>query len=107
MAYQMNVTLSDQEYTALKAEAARKGKPLDAFLHEVLAQHIQPSLEIKTHSLTRQEVQSYLYQQGVTEYIPTYEVDTQEEEAERKYLAQLFGQGKSVSEMVIEDRGPL
>ncbi len=107
MAYQMTVTLSNQEYAALKAEALRKGKPLDDFLHEVLAQHIQPSLEIQKHSFTRQDVQNYLYQQGVTEYIPIYESDTQEEEAEQKYLAQLFGQGKSVSEMVIEDRGPL
>ena len=32
--------------------------------------------------------------------------DTPQEEAERKRLAQLFGQGKLASEMVIEDRCP-
>ena len=108
MAYQMTVTLSDQEYVALKAEAAKSGRPLDDFLHEVLTQHIRPSTAVQTHTLlTRQDIQNYLYQEGVTEYIPTHESDTQEEEAERKELAQLFGQGKPVSEMVIEDRGPL
>jgi hypothetical protein len=29
-----------------------------------------------------------------------------EEKKEREYLAHLFGQGQSASEMVIEDRGP-
>ncbi len=107
MAYQMTVTLSDQEYAALKAEAAKSGRPLGDFLHEVLTQHIRPSTAAQTHVLIRQDIQDYLYREGVTEYIPAHESDTQEEDAERKDLAQLFGQGKPVSEMVIEDRGPL
>ena len=98
MAYEMTVTLSDQEYTALKAEAARSGRPLNDFLHEVLTQHIRPSTTEQSHTPTRQDIQSYLYQEGVTEYIPTNGPDTQEEEAEREYLARLFGQGKPVLE---------
>ncbi len=104
MAHQMTVTLSDQEYVALKAEAAKSGRPLDDFLREVLTQHIQQSIE--THTLSRHDIQNYLYKNGVTEHIPTYEPDTMEEEAERENLSRLFGQGKPVSEMVIEDRGP-
>ena len=104
MVHQMTVTLSDQEYVALKAEAVKSGRPLDDFLREVLTQHIRQSIE--THTLSRQDIQNYLYKEGVTEHIPTYEPDTKEEESERKDLAQLFGQGKPVSEIVIEDRGP-
>lgn len=48
----------------------------------------------------------YLFSEGVIEHIPTGEPITPEEEAERERLALLFGQGKPVSEMVIEDRGP-
>lgn len=106
MSYQMTVTLSDQEYIALKAEAVKRGRLLDDLLHEVLIEHIRSATEEQTHPLTRQDIQNYLYREGVTEYIPTSESDTQEEETERKELAQLFGQGKPVSEMVIEDRGP-
>ena len=46
-----------------------------------------------------------MYEEGVTEYIPTDEPDTSNDEDERQQLAHLFGQGKSVSEMAIEDRG--
>ena len=104
MAYQMTVTLTDAEYTALSAEAAKSGKPLEALLHEVLLQHIRPAIPAK-HHLSRQEIQAYLYREGIIEHIPTNEPDTATEEGERKRLAQLFGQGKLASEMVIEDRG--
>lgn len=106
MSYQMTVTLTDAEYKAFSREAAKSGKPLEAFLHEVLIQHIRPSTPTRTNSLARQDTQDYLYREGITEYIPTNEPGTQEEDAEREYLAHLFGQGKPVSEMVIEDRGP-
>ena len=52
------------------------------------------------------EIQEYLYREGIIEHIPMGEPDIPQEEAERKRLAQLFGQGKLASEMVIEGRGP-
>ncbi len=67
--------------------------------------HLRPSTSGK-HEPSRQEIQDYLYLAGVTKMVPTNEPDTQEEATMRKYLADLFGQGKSVSDMVIEDRGP-
>lgn len=114
MAYQMTVTLTDAEYTALAEEAAKSGKSIETILHEMeveslfhetLAQRLQLSAPAQ-RSFTRQEIQEYLYREGITENIPTNESDTVEEEAEQERLAALFGQGKPVSEMIIEDRGP-
>jgi site-specific recombinase XerD len=105
MAYQLIVTLTDAEYAALSAEAEKSGKSLESLLHELLTQHIQPSVS-ETHRLSSREIQEYLYREGLIEHIPTGQADTPQEEAERKRLAQLFGQGKLASEMVIEDRGP-
>jgi hypothetical protein len=105
MAYQMTVTLTDAEYAALSAEAAKSRKPLEALLHELLTQHIQPS-DLEMRRLSSREIQEYLYREGIIEHIPTGQPTTTQEEAERKRLAHLFGQGKLASEMVIEDRGP-
>ena len=105
MAYQMSITLTDAEYKALSQEAAKRGKPIESLLHDVLAQHIKPSNSIPP-SLTNRSIQEYLYREGVIEHIPTNEPKIAEEETEREYLADLFGQGKPASEMVIEDRGP-
>ncbi len=105
MAYQMTITLTDAEYRALSIEAAKNGKPLESLLHELLVQHIKPSV-LSARSLTNRQIQEYLYREGVIEDIPTNESETIEEEAEREHLAHLFGQGKLASEMVIEDRGP-
>ncbi len=104
MSHQMTVTLTDIEYAALAQEAAKSGKPVEYLLHELLTRHIKPSL---SRSPTSRKVQEYLYQEGVIEQIPTNEPETADEEKERSRLAHLFGQGKSASEMVIEDRGPL
>lgn len=104
MAYQMTVTLTDDEYNTLKRAAIKSGKPLEVVLHEALAQYSK--LSTPSPSPSRKEIQEYLYHAGITERIPTNEPDTQEDEAEQKYLAHLFGQGKPASEMVIEDRGP-
>jgi hypothetical protein len=101
----MVITLNDAEYAALSKEAAKRGKAIDYYLHEVLTQHIEPSDSI-SHSLTSREIGEYLYREGITEHLPTDEPDTPEVEAEREYLAHLFAQGKPISEMVIEDRGP-
>lgn len=103
MAHQMTITLSDAEYAALAQEAAKSGKPVEYLLHELLTQHIKPSLR---RSNTNRIIQEYLYKEGVIEQIPANEPETPGEEKERSRLAHLFGQGKFASEMVIEDRGP-
>lgn len=105
MSQQVKFTLTDEEYTALVSESAQSGKSIEDLLHEVLSQHIWPSSR-QTHSLTRRDIQSYLYAEGVTEYIPNDEPNTQADEAERQHLARLFGQGRPVSDIAIEDRGP-
>lgn len=105
MAYEMHIKLTDIEYTVLSKKAEKSGIPLEAFLHEVLTQYIQPSISANSQVLDRQNIQEYLYHEGVIAYLPTNETNTYEEDAEREYLAQLFGQGKPASEMVIEGRG--
>ena len=104
MAYQMTVTLTDQEYSALTAEAEKSGKQAEALLHEIL-RHLQPSLTAK-NPLTAREFEEKLYHEGLIENIPARQPLTQEEKAERERLAQVFAGGKPASEMVIEDRGP-
>jgi hypothetical protein len=105
MAYQMSITLTDEEYKALSREAAKNGKPIESFLHEVLSQHIKPS-DAGDQTLTSRKIQEYLYREGVIESLPTNERIRPDEAAKREYLARLFGQGKLASDMVIEDRGP-
>ncbi len=56
--------------------------------------------------MTVRELEEYLYRMGVTSNIPTREEDTPEQEAEEEELAQLLSRGKSLTEMIIEDRGP-
>jgi hypothetical protein len=56
--------------------------------------------------LTEQELMEQLYREGVILNIPTWEPLTEEAEAERARLAQVFAGGKSLSQIVIEDRGP-
>jgi hypothetical protein len=104
MAYEMTVTLSDQEYAALAAEAARNGKRPEALLHDMV-QNLEKSSHEK-RPLTGKEFMQKLYQEGEVLNIPTKEPLTPEEQAERERLAQIFAGGKPASEMVIEDRGP-
>jgi len=99
----MSIRLTDAEYKALLMEATQRGKPVESLLHEVLIQHIKPS---RKQNLSSGEIEKYLFREGLIEPISTEEPETPEEEAERAYLASLFGQGKPVSDVVIEDRGP-
>ena len=103
MSHQIIVNLTDAEYAALSLEAAKSGKATESILHELLTRHIGPS----SRSLrTNRSIQEYLYQEGLIDRIASNEPDEAEIEKERTRLAHLFGQGKSASEMVIEDRGP-
>ena len=105
MTYQMTVTLTDQEYAALAAEAARNGTQSEMLLHEIMTQRLQPFLPA-SRPLTEREFMEKLYREGDLLNLPTQEPLTQEENDEIERLAQLFTGGKSASEMVIEDRGP-
>lgn len=62
--------------------------------------------EIVTRLALRDLVDDFLYREGVIEDLPTDESESAGEDGERQRLSRLFGQGKPVSEMVIEDRGP-
>jgi len=75
-------------------------------LRHVQAVQLWEGKEIPTRLALRDIVQDFLYREGVAENIPTNEPDTPEEMVERERLAQLFGQGKPASEIVIDDRGP-
>ncbi|MBV8823319.1 MAG: hypothetical protein JOZ71_00815 [Ktedonobacteraceae bacterium] len=104
MAYQMTVTLSDQEYAALQAEAAKSGKQPETLLHEIMARNLQvPS---PSRPLTGRELMELLYHEGELLNLPTPQVLTEEEKAERERLGRVFADSKSLSEIVIEDRGP-
>jgi len=103
---QMTVTLTDQEYRALAAEAAKSGKQPETFLHEIMLQRLQSSPHDK-RPLTAEEFEEKLYREGLIENIPTRQPLTPEEQAERERLGRVFAGGKPMSEMVIEDRGPL
>jgi len=105
MIHQVNIVLTDEEYNAFLAEAERDEEVLEKHLHEVLKQHLHRSLP-SDRPLSEHDIQQYLSRRGIIYRIPTGQPETPEEEAERKRLADLFGQGKPVSEMVIEDRGP-
>ncbi len=104
MAYQLTITLTEEEYTVLTTEAAKNGKQPEMLLHDLI-QSLQSSSEAE-HSMTADEFEQKLYREGFIEHIPTREPLTPEELAERERLGQLFAGGKPMSEMVIEDRGP-
>ena len=105
MAYQMTITLSDQEYTTLKAEAAKRGLHPEMFLHEFMTQRLRSPF-LTTQPMTGHEFMEQQYREGKVLNIPTRRSLTQEERAERERLGQVFAGGKPLSEMVIEDRGP-
>lgn len=91
MAHQ--VALSEEDYAALTAASEQTGEPIERLLHEAIAaRYTQESPAATTGK--------YRY--------PTGEPITDEEEEEMEQLAQEIGvqHDPTVSEMVIEDRGP-
>ena len=61
--------------------------------------------EIPMRLALRDVLLTFLHREGAIQNIPSGEPDTPDETAERERLAKLFGEGKPVSEIVIEDRG--
>jgi hypothetical protein len=98
------ITLSDQEYAALAAAAAKSGTVPEQFLHDMI-EHLQTSSQRK-HPLTAHEVAEKQYHEGKISHIPTRQPLTPEEREARERRARRFARGKPASEMVIEDRGP-
>ncbi len=104
MSYQMTVTLTDQEYQTLAAEAARRGEEPETLLRDLI-QHLQPA-SAERRSMTGRELAEKLYREGKLASLATKRPLTQEEQNERERLIQRLAGGKPASEMIIEDRGP-
>ena len=104
MAYQMTVTLSDQEYQVLAEEAARRGEPPETLLRDLI-QQLQPASAAK-RPMTGRELAEKLYHEGKLASLATKRPLTREEQEEREHLIQRLTGGKPTSEMIIEDRGP-
>jgi|SRR5690348_3458163 hypothetical protein len=104
MAYQ--ISLNDEEYSILAEEAARSGsgKQPEEFLHEII-QRLRSSSQVR-RPLTLRELAEKQYREGKISHIPTKEPLTEEEREALEQSAQWFAEGKPLSEMIIEDRGP-
>ena len=102
MAYQ--IILSEQEYAALAAAAAKSGTDPERLLHDMI-QRLQNSSQRKRF-LTAREIAEKQYNEGKISHVPTRQPLTQEEREARERRARRFAGGKPASEMVIEDRGP-
>jgi len=102
MAYQ--ITLSEQDYAALAAAAARSGTDPEHLLHDMI-QRLQTSSQRK-RPLTAREVAERQYHEGKISHVPALQPLTPEEREARERRAHRFAGGKPASEMVIEDRGP-
>lgn len=100
----MTVTLSDQEYAILQEIAASSGQQPEMLLHEIMARSLK--VPAPSHPLTGREFMELLYHEGELLNLPTPQPLTQEEQAEREQLGRVFGGCKSLTEIVIEDRGP-
>ncbi len=89
MAYQ--ITLSDQEYAALAAAAARNGTDPEQLLHDMI-QHLQPSSQRK-RPLTAREVVERQYHEGKISHVPTRQPLTPEEREARERRVRRFAGG--------------
>ncbi|MDQ2714523.1 MAG: hypothetical protein M3Z08_06425 [Chloroflexota bacterium] len=104
MAYQMIVTLSDQEYHLLALEASKSGKQPEILLRDMIRSLQTTSKE--QHLMTGRELAEKLYREGVLLNLATPRQLTPDEHTQRERLARLFASDTPASEMVIEDRGP-
>jgi len=105
MAYQMTVTLTDQEYQLLAQEASKRGKQPEMLLLDMIHRLEESSKD--AHPMTGRELAEKLYREGKLASLATKRPLSQEEQEERERLAHLFASDKLASDMVIEDRGPL
>lgn len=108
MAHHLSVTITDEEYAELSTEAARSGKPVEAIVHDILAQRLHPVSPSAPplHAMSGRTFTEQQYREGKVLALPTREPLTAHEAAERERRALLLAGGTSASDMVIEDRGP-
>lgn len=109
IAHQMSVTVSDEEYAELTAEAAKSGKPVEVIVHDILAQRLHQRLHPgspPSHGTTSRTFIEHQYREGKVLALPTREPLTAHEAAERERRALLLAGGTLASDMVIEDLGP-
>jgi hypothetical protein len=107
MVRQVTVTLSESEYARLSAEAGRRGEAPESLLQRTVSAHIGPDRSggVMGQPPSKAVILEHLYRAGVITAVPSPEPVSPEQAAERERLAQLFGQGRPVSELIIEDRG--
>lgn len=96
--------MSEQEYAALAAAAAKSDTESEQLLHDMI-QRLQPSSQSK-HLLTVRELAEKQCHEGKISHIPTRRPLTPEEREARERRALSFAGENPASEMVIEDRGP-
>jgi hypothetical protein len=105
MTYQMTLTLSDEEYAELSRESVRRGTPIEALIHELIARGRNAATQPHP-TMTSREFLEKQYREGKVANLPSRQALSAEEQAERERLARKLAGGKPASEMAIEDRGP-
>ncbi len=103
--YQMTVTLTDDEYMRLMAEATRNDRPVESLAHDLIAQTLLQTATPQAMTGNDSFV-ARLYQAGKVLNLPDKSPLTAHELAERERLATLLKGGRLASDMVMEDRGP-
>ncbi len=98
------LTLTDDEYAALAADAARRGQPVEDVVRELLAARY-PALAGQPQPSSDPLI-AYMLRMGHLRELPTGGQETPAEAAERERLARSVAPGQPASDMVIEDRGP-
>lgn len=92
MAIQMTVNLTEQEYTALRAEAARQGKQPEMLLHEFMEQNLKIAPQ-EHHAMTGREAAEQQYREGKLSNLATHRPLDPEEEAEWERFVQSLDRG--------------
>jgi plasmid stability protein len=105
MAHEMIITLTDDDYAELAAQAAQSGKPVESLARDLLSHSLSAST-LAPQPLSTSQFTQRQYQDGKILNLPTHAPLTAQKAADREQRARLLSGGKPASEMVIEDRGP-
>jgi hypothetical protein len=97
------IAVNDQDFAVLLAKSKEEGTELEQLLHEMI-QRMHLSLPTPPPMTTLREFAEKQHREGKLQ-IPIEETLTPEERKARKRRARLYSGGKSISDMVIEDRG--
>lgn len=109
MADEKVIHLTEDQYAAFTILAKQTGQTIEALVHEILDEYITKRIQLSSQisrSRPIQEISEQLFEEGFFESIPIGETLSKDEEEELEHLGNLFEQGKLLSEMIIEDRGP-